>query len=235
MKNIAIIPARSGSKGLKDKNIKPLLDIPLLAYSIRAAKDSALFDEIMVSTDSDDYAQIAKDYGASVPFLRSAKTSSDTAGSWDVVTEVLSQYQTSGRWFDTICLLQPTSPLRIASDIIGGYQLFDQKNADAITAVCEMDHSPLWSMTLPPDLSLGSFRKSLSQSKRRQDLDTYYRINGALYIRKISYHANSIQLLSEKEYAYVMERGRSIDIDVAEDFELAEFLMKRSLNTYSSH
>ena len=68
MKNIAIIPARSGSKGLKDKNIKPLLDIPLLAYSIRAAKDSALFDEIMVSTDSDDYAQIAKDYGASVPF-----------------------------------------------------------------------------------------------------------------------------------------------------------------------
>ena len=149
MKNIAIIPARSGSKGLKDKNIKPLLDIPLLAYSIRAAKDSALFDEIMVSTDSDDYAQIAKDYGASVPFLRSAKTSSDTAGSWDVVTEVLSQYQTSGRYFDTICLLQPTSPLRIASDIIGGYQLFDQKNADAITAVCEMDHSPLWSMTLP--------------------------------------------------------------------------------------
>jgi len=120
MKNIAIIPARSGSKGLKDKNIKPLLDIPLLAYSIRAAKDSALFDEIMVSTDSDDYAQIAKDYGASVPFLRSAKTSSDTAGSWDVVTEVLSQYQTSGRYFDTICLLQPTSPLRIASDIIGG-------------------------------------------------------------------------------------------------------------------
>ena len=113
--------------------------------------------------------------------------------------------------------------------------MFDQKNADAITAVCEMDHSPLWSMTLPPDLSLGSFRKSLSQSKRRQDLDTYYRINGALYIRKISYHANSIQLLSEKEYAYVMERGRSIDIDVAEDFKLAEFLMKRSLNTYSSH
>ena len=92
MKNIAIIPARSGSKGLKDKNIKNLCGKPLLSYSIRAAEESKVFDEIMVSTDSERYAAIAKDYGASVPFLRSNATSSDTASSWDTVLEVLDNY-----------------------------------------------------------------------------------------------------------------------------------------------
>lgn len=230
MKNIAIIPARSGSKGLKDKNIRLLHGTPLLAYSIRVAKDSKLFDEIMVSTDSEKYADIAKEYGASVPFLRSAKLSNDTAGSWDVVEEVLQAYERYNKRFDTICLLQPTSPLRISQDIINGYELFQKKDADAITAVCEMEHSPLWSMTLSDDLSLTDFRKSVTTNTRRQDLETYYRINGALYIRCINYSSNSIHLLNKKEYAYIMERNRSIDIDVLEDFEMAEFLINKSLS-----
>ena len=91
MKNIAIIPARSGSKGLPDKNIKILNGVPLIAYSIKAALDSGVFDTVMVSTDSEKYAEIARNYGAEVPFLRSEKNSSDTAGSWDVVKEVLLQ------------------------------------------------------------------------------------------------------------------------------------------------
>ncbi|MBO6246248.1 MAG: acylneuraminate cytidylyltransferase family protein, partial [Anaerovibrio sp.] len=131
VKNIAIIPARSGSKGLKDKNIKLMNGKPLLAYSIEAAKESGMFDEIMVSTDSPKYADIAIQYGAGVPFLRSAENSSDTAGSWDMVLEVLNNYQKIGREFDTVCLLQPTSPLRLAKDISDAYKDFKENDVDA--------------------------------------------------------------------------------------------------------
>lgn len=221
MNNIAIIPARSGSKGLKDKNIRVLNGIPLLGYSIKAAKESGLFSHIMVSTDSEYYAEVARNLGAMVPFLRSSQTSGDSAGSWDVVKEVLSKYSER---FDTVCLLQPTSPLRTAEDIVAGYRELEEKKADAITAVCEMEHSPLWSMTLDKDLSLVEFRKKFADTPR-QALKTYYRINGALYIRKVEYENDTIKILDNKEYAYIMNRSRSVDIDTIEDFEYAKFLM----------
>lgn len=226
MKNLAIIPDRSGSKGLKDKNIKKLKGKPLLAYSIKAAEESKLFEEIMVSTDSDIYADIARQYGASVPFLRSDEQSGDNAGSWDVVKEVLSKYLEMGRKFDTVCLLQPTSPLRRADDIIRGYEELSEKAANAITSVCEMDHSPLWSMILPDDLSLGTFRASINSSVPRQKLDKYYRINGAIYIRKIEYTQSEIKICDDKEYALIMNRNISVDIDTQDDFELAEFYLR---------
>ncbi|MBS5002718.1 cytidylyltransferase domain-containing protein [Holdemania filiformis] len=222
--NLAIIPARSGSKGLKDKNIKLLCDKPLIAYSISAALDSGLFNKIMVSTDSLQYAEIAREYGAEVPFLRSEKNSSDTARSWDVVEEVLEGYLKKGQEFDTVCLLQPTSPLRKPEDIIAGYRELALKDADAVTGVCEMDHSPLWATPLEKDLSLEEFRKHMN-SVPRQMLKTYYRINGALYIRKISYADNKIRILDGKEYACIMDKRKSVDIDTLEDFEYASFLM----------
>lgn len=225
MKNIAIIPARSGSKGLKDKNIKNLNGLPLLVYSINAAKESDIFDEIMVSTDSQLYADISVKYGANVPFLRSKKQSDDNAESWNVVKEVLTKYWNIGKTFETICLLQPTSPLRKADDIINGYKLLKEKNAEAITSVCEMEHSPFWSMTLPTDLSLIEFRKKISSKLPRQKLEIFYRINGALYIRKILYKKNEVTLCDSKEYALIMERNRSIDIDDEYDFRLAQFLL----------
>ena len=122
MKNIAIIPARSGSKGLKDKNIRLLNGKPLLAYSVEAALESEQFDEVMVSTDSEKYAEIAKEWGANVPFLRSAELSSDTATSKDVILDVLKRYAESGQVFDTFSLLQPTSPLRTAENICRVFQ-----------------------------------------------------------------------------------------------------------------
>ena len=121
MKNIAIIPARSGSKGLPDKNIKELNRRPLIAYSIEAALNSGCFDTVMVSTDSEKYAEISRYYGAEVPFLRSEQTSSDSASSWDTVLEVLDRYESLGKTFDTFCLLQPTSPMRTADDIKSAY------------------------------------------------------------------------------------------------------------------
>ena len=225
MNNIAIIPARSGSKGIKDKNITELNGKPLFAHSISAARGSELFSEVMVSTDSAYYAEIAKEYEADVPFLRSEETSNDTAGSWDVVKEVLLEYRKRGKEFQTVCLLQPTSPLRKAEDIVSGYEEMKRKNADAITAVCEVGHSPLWTMTLDPTLSLEEFRKK-TISMPRQMLKTYYRINGALYIRKVEYSVDEIKILCEKEYAYRMDRNRSVDIDTDDDFAFAEYLMK---------
>jgi len=231
MNNIAIITARSGSKGLKDKNILPLAGMPLIAYSIIAARESGMFREVVVSTDSEHYASIAEEYGASVPFLRSKELSGDFVGSWDVVKEVLEKYRTSfDMRFDTVCLLQPTSPLRSVLDIIGGYQEFEEKHADSVTAVCEMEHSPLWSMNLPKDLSLKEYLKRGKGDLPRQKLPTYYRINGALYIRRIEYHSDgSIRLPETEAFAYIMPRERSLDIDTRIDFRLAEILIKDKL------
>ena len=227
MSNIAIIPARSGSKGLKDKNIKELNGKPLLAYSIYAAKESKLFDEIMVSTDSSKYAEIARSFGANVPFLRSEGNSSDKASSWDVVLEVLSKYFETGQKFDSVCLLQPTSPLRTSNDIVEAYKLLENKEADAVTSVCEVDHSPLWTMTLPENLSLEEFKKRDSDTPR-QLLEKYYRLNGAIYIRKINYSSKGIQLIDANEFAFIMPRENSIDIDTELDFIIAEAIMKIS-------
>lgn len=225
MKNIAIIPARSGSKGLPDKNIKELNGHPLLYYSIKAAQESGLFSEIMVSTDSDVYAEVAKSCGASVPFLRTKKNSNDGSSSWDVVREVLAKYHSLGLEFDTVCLLQPTSPLRDSKDIINAYELLNEKEADAITSVCECEHSPLWCMALDDDHYLGDFRKSLADMPR-QKLKQYYRFNGAIYIRKFKYIENQVILFDSKEYALVMDRVRSVDIDTLDDFKYAEYLIK---------
>lgn len=226
MKNIAIIPARSGSKGLKDKNIKELNGKPLLAYSIEAAISSGLFEEVMVSTDSEMYANVAKENGASVPFLRSEEQSSDNAGSWGVVEEVLKRYETLGEKFDTVCLLQPTSPLRRTEDILAAYELLNDKNTEAVTSVCEVDHSPLWTMTLDETRCLCDFRKNLVNAPR-QKLGQYYRLNGAIYIKRICY-GEKIILLDEKEYAVIMDRRNSVDIDTIEDFELAEWYLNKT-------
>ena len=228
MKNIAIIPARSGSKGLKDKNIKLLNGKPLIWYSIQAALKSNCFDEVMVSTDSEKYAEIAKECGASVPFLRSDSMSTDKASSWDTVKEVLDNYKKAGKEFETIMLLQPTSPLRTADDIKKAFAILEEENADSVVGVCEMDHSPLWSNVLPKNRCLyGFIRPEVKESSGRQCLPTYYRINGAIYLTKINEELGT-NLYSESGYAYVMDQAKSIDIDTELDFKMAEFLIQNN-------
>lgn len=230
MKNIAIIPARSGSKVLKDKNIKLLNGQPLLKYSIDAAIASQHFDEIMVSTDSSHYAEIAKVCGASVPFLRSAKNSEDKSSSWDVVIEVLNYYKQNGESFDTFCLLQPTSPLRKAEDIVSAYSLFNKNQAKAVVSVCEVEHSPLWCNILNDDCSLNNFLPENAKGQR-QSFKQYYRINGAIYIANVKAFLEDNDLYAEKCYAYIMDKKSSVDIDTIDDFEYAEYLIKK-VNRY---
>lgn len=225
MKNLAIIPARSGSKGLKDKNIKELNGKPLIAYSIQAALESNLFDTIYLSTDSENYANVGKAYGAKVPFLRPEELASDTASSWDVVRCALKQYESIGKKFDTVTLLQPTSPLRTKEDIIEGYKLYQEKRATAVVGVCEVEHSPLWCNTLPESKKMDDFIKP-ENDKRRQDLDTYYRINGALYIVDSNRIRETDQIYKKDCYAFIMEQSHSIDIDTQLDFEIAQIILK---------
>ena len=231
MSNIAIIPARSGSKGLRDKNIKLLGGKPLMAYTIEAALGSRLFDEIHVSTDSETYAEIARRWGASVPFLRNSALSTDTASTLDVVKDVIKRYQHTGKTFDTLTILQPTSPLRTADDIIAGFDMMESKDANAVVSVCEADHSPLWTNTLPEDGSLKHFIDWELVNRPRQDLPTYYRLNGALYIANVQYILGTDNIYSESCYALIMHRNHSIDIDTEMDFEIAEMLVQRREET----
>ncbi len=227
MRNLALIPARSQSKGLRDKNIKPLNGKPLMAYSIRAAILSGCFTTVHVSTDSERYAEIAREYHADVPFLRSAEASSDTASSWQVILETLQKYQELGQSYDTIALLQPTSPMRSAEDIREGYRLMKEHQAETVVSVCEMEHSPLWCNTLPEDGCMDSFLSG--PPRTRQQLKAYYRLNGALYIMSVTSFLKKRILIYDKNcYAYRMPQSCSIDIDSEEDFRLVEFLMSNT-------
>ena len=225
-RNLAFIPARSGSKGLKDKNIRPLCGKPLMAYSIEAALGSGVFDEVMVSTDSQEYADIARKYGAAVPFLRSEEASSDSASTDMAIREVLDGYRKMGREFDNYCVLQPTSPLRTPEDICRAYEIFVEKASVGVVSVCEPDHSPLWCGQLGADGSLDGFQRRENEG-RRQTLAKYYRINGAIYFARIAAVEEDPFLYREGSFAYVMDRERSVDVDTEFDFLLAELLMQR--------
>lgn len=228
LKTIAIIPARSGSKGLKDKNIKKLAGKPLMAYSIDAAIKSKIFDTIMVSTDSDEYAKIAMELGAEVPFLRSEKTASDEATTRDCMLEVLDKYRSLGKTFNRFMILQPTSPLRTWQDILEADKLYRLKNAKSVVSICEMDHSPLWSNKIGEDLSLSNFIRR-SNGVRRQELNKFYRINGAIYLHDVKHYLNNEYYFDDKCFGYIMKKETSIDIDDSLDFKIAEVILGEML------
>lgn len=226
MGNIAIIPARGGSKGLPDKNIIDLNGRPLMAYTIDAAKKSKCFDEIMVSTDSEKYAEIAKSCGANVPFLRTSETSGDTAGSWDVVREVLVNYANDGRRFDYVALLQPTSPLRDKDDIIAAFEMLDKKEINTVISVTEVEHPVQWCFRMPKDNSMSEVARSPYKYVRRQDLETYYIQNGAIYlVNADKIMDKAYDFYGDGCYGYIMPKQRSIDIDTSVDLEIAKAIM----------
>ena len=221
---LGIIPARSGSKGIRDKNIRFLNGKPLIYYSITAALESKCFTEVMVSTDSREYADIAESYGAKVPFLRSEETASDMADKWEMVREVIDRYNEHGARYDDVCILQPTSPLRNAEDIRNAFKIFDDKDALSVVSVCECDHPPQWSGRISESGMMADFDKK-EMFLPRQLLDKYYRLNGAIFISSVDIIFEDRKIYREKCYAYIMDRFCSIDIDNELDFKIAEMLM----------
>lgn len=226
MKSIAIIPARSGSKGIKDKNIRLLNGKPLMAYTIEAALQSKMFDCVHVSTDSEQYAKIARDSGADVPFLRESSLATDNASTWDTLRSVIENYNQIEKNFDIVTLLQPTSPLRNEEDICRAFQIFSEKDAESVISVCELEHSIQICNTLGEDGSMKGFI-DMNVVGRRQALSTYYRLNGAIYIQRADYLMKKRDLYGDKSYAYVMSKEHSVDIDDMFDFAMAEALLKK--------
>lgn len=224
--NLAIITARSGSKGVPDKNIRIVAGKPLIAYTIEAAIKSNIFDEVMVSTDSEEYAEISKKFGAKVPFFRSDKNSADNAKSTDTIKEVLDCYKELGREFETVCALQPTSPLRNSNDIIEAYKVYEGKKAIFVLSVNEMKHTPVWSNTLDDNHSLNGFIKS-DVSTIRQDIKPYYQVNGAIYLSNVKAFYENCYYYREGAYAYIMPPERSIDIDDEEDLLFLEYYFNK--------
>lgn len=226
---LAIIPARSGSKGLKDKNIKLLNGKPMIAYTIEAAKKSGVFDDIIVSTDSKRYAEISKKYGADIPFLRPESLSSDIASSLEVLSYTLNRLKNQGKTYDFFMLLQPTSPLRNKVDILEAVKLIIETNSNSVISICKSEHSPRLMNTLDENMSMENFITSDS-NKRRQELPKYYRLNGSIYLSKTETFLKTKRFYNKKSKAYIMDRINSLDVDDIVDFKIAECILKEVNN-----
>ena len=218
---LAVIPARGGSKRLPRKNLLDLCGKPLIAWSIEAGIKSKYLDAIVLSSDDSEILKIGEDYKIQT-IKRPQKLASDIASSVDVVKHVIKNLES----YEYIVLLQPTSPLRDSSHIDEAIELLENKNADAIISVCEMDHSPLWSNTLNENLCMQDFLNKDVLQKRSQDLDKYYRLNGAIYICKTKrFIEESSFFLKKNIFAYVMDVQNSVDIDKRIDLESARLYM----------
>ena len=218
---LAIIPARGGSKRLPRKNVLDLCGKPLIVHTIEVALKSKYINKVIVSSDDEEILNISSNFGADI-IKRPIDLANDTATTFDTIKHTIDNFEK----YDYIVLLQPTSPLRNEKHIDEAMELLEKKKADAIVSVCEMEHSPLWSNTLPEDGCMKSFLKEEVLNKRSQDLDKYFRLNGAIYVCKIDkFLENKGFFLKENIYAYKMDKKNSIDIDDEFDFLMTEYII----------
>ncbi len=226
---LAIIPARGGSKRLPNKNILDLAGKPLISWSVNAAIKSQYIDKVMVTTDSDEIMEVAKKYGAEVPFKRPDYLSTDTAIRPDVIKHTIDFYKNENQEkFDYIVFLQPTSPLRDESHIDKAIEDMLEKNADAMVSVCEVEHPVQWSGLLPDNKDMSNFLNDQDIKSRSQDFQIYYRLNGAIFICDSNkFMKSGCMFLQENIFAYVMPQNVSVDIDTEIDFMLARFTLEK--------
>lgn len=223
MKRIAVIPARSGSKGLKNKNILPICGKPLLAYSVEAAVQSGLFDRVILSSDSEEYGRIGTAYGAEF-VRRSEETAGDKASTFVALEEL---FDTIGTDFDYFALLQPTSPLRNAAHVREACRLFEEKikEYDFLVSMCRAHLPGVLVRPIDEDGSLKYFDTDFSNFRRQGSGD--YSPNGAIYIAKPLAYLQQKHFYGARGAAFVMDAVSSVDVDDAIDFELAALLMEK--------
>ena len=227
---LAIIPARGGSKRLPRKNLLDLCGRPLIAWTIEAGRESEYVDKVVVTSDDNEILEISEKFGANT-IKRPNELASDTATTFDAIKHVIENTEK----YDYIVLLQPTSPLRNSKHIDEAIELLESKNADAVISVCEMDHSPLWSNTLPEDGSMRHFLRDEILNKRSQDLEKYYRLNGAIYICQTDkLLENKGFFLKNNVFSYIMDKICSIDIDDEFDFLVASKAMESESKIFKS-
>ena len=218
MSTIAIIIARGGSKRIPRKNIKEFMGKPMIAYAIEAARASHIFDEIMVSTEDSEIAQIAVKYGANVPFMRSEKTASDYATTFDVLDEVIKEYSKLGKKFENICCIYPCVPFLKSDTLIECYKKF--QNFDALIPVCKYPVPIEWAMKVENNLLVPNNREA--QNMRSQDLSTKYFDVGMFYFCKTIKMYEYKSLVPKKTTAYIIDELECQDIDNESDWKMAE-------------
>lgn len=228
---LAIIPARSGSKGLPNKNIKELCGLPLIAWSIKAGLESKYIDKVVVSTDSHEYAEIAKSYGAEVPFLRPKELSLDTSTTFESIKHTIDFYKNKLRQeFDYIVLLEPTSPLRETHDVDNAIKtLFSNQEAVSIVGVCKSEsQNPAFLVKLQQHSQLieGYINKNFAPI-RRQDIEEYYFFEGTLYISKTDSLIQNQNFYHKNTMGYVVPKWKSLEVDDEDDFLMIETMMKK--------
>jgi pseudaminic acid CMP-transferase len=225
---LAIITARGGSKRIPRKNIKKFCEKEILAYSIEAARRSQVFEEVMVSTDDVEIAEVAKKYGAAVPFLRSAGASDDFADTDTVLREVVQEYKKRGVEVEEFCCLYPTAPFVTGEVLCKAYEHFRETGADELVPVVRFSYPPQRGFVLDGVNLL--YRWPEYKDKRSQDIEPIYHDAGQFYFMRSSALFRS----SESEYkrvAFILDEMQVQDIDTVEDWELAElkFRMNRRI------
>ena len=223
MKTIAIITARGGSKRIPKKNIRDFCGKPIIAYSIEAAKKSNLFDEIMVSTDSDEIARISERYGAKVPFMRSMKTSDDFSTTFDVIEEVINKYNENKINFDLICCIYPTAPFITAGKINEAYKMIDD-STDGVMLVTKYSHPPQRGLIV--NNSFVQYSEPKNRNIRSQDLPPIYFDCGQFYFVKTNSFIKNKSLVCPNTKALIIDELEVQDIDNEIDWKIAEIKYK---------
>lgn len=227
---IAIVPARAGSKGLPSKNIKLFCGRPLIAWSIEAGLGSQYIDEVMVSSDSEDISNIAREFGANVPFIRPIELASDTATSIDVIRHAINFYSNKlHKKYEYVVLLEPTSPLRTKEDIDNAIRcLVANKQATAIVGVCKTEsQNPAFLVKKNTNNFLVSYENSEIKILRRQDINDVYFLEGSVYISETAILLKKDTFYHENTLGFEFPKWKSIEIDDLDDFIMAEALMIR--------
>lgn len=224
MTTLAIVPARAGSKRLPGKNLLPVGGKPLLQWTLEAARASRGLDTIVVTSDDPAVLDLARAQGVQA-LPRPATLATDEASTVDVILHVLQALAQQDLQPDTLCLLQPTSPLRTAADIDTALEFFLRAGRRPVLSVCEVDHPTAWCGPIDASLSLRGFAARLQPNRRSQEYDREYRLNGALYIADTGDFVRNRGFLSPEALAYIMPRERSVDIDTALDLRVAEAVL----------
>lgn len=220
MSSIAIITARGGSKRIPKKNIKEFCGKPIIAYSIEAALKSGAFDEVMVSTDSEEIADIAKQCGAAVPFLRSEKTSNDFATTADVLEEVILKYEKNGIHFDFLCCIYPTAPFVTAAKLADAKKSLDESDADSLMTIVRFSFPPQRALLMQDRIV--SYQYPEYATTRSQDLEPIYHDCGQFYMCSTNEFLKHHSMVTKRTIGYELPEEEVQDIDNISDWAIAE-------------
>ena len=220
MRKLAIITARGGSKRIPHKNIKPFLGKPILEYSIEAALATECFTEVMVSTDDEEIAQVARHAGAKVPFMRSDDNANDFATTADVVLEVINSYERIGQKFDEVCCIYPTAPFVTANALKTSMMLLEQEQADCVIPVVKFSFPPQRCVVIKEGRLTPKWPENMSV--RSQDLEPYYHDCGQFYCLNVESFKEQKAIWMKNVVPFIQDESTVQDIDTLEDWKIAE-------------